>query len=145
MNRVGASWSAVLVIVFLGCVGHLYHKFTVGAKTPSNDANLIMVEKSKDEKHYNKNAHLDANLDGLITNAEINRVQEYSVSSEDFDFVESLDYRDRKLLNGLKFEVAKKAIYLSDEAKEKLISMSDIDRITVINNSFNALNSVKEK
>lgn len=123
MNRISFSVFCFLILVFLS-----YQKFYVKASNVEPDKDYYVIIDQKTDKYgYNKNIHLDGNLDGKITVGEQKRAYNYIQQSikdgsyrEKLEFVSKLDDLDRRLIQGLSYETAKKVVKIPTDLKYDL-------------------------
>lgn len=124
----------VISILSFGC----YVKFYAKPKSENPPGDQVVITNLKNSNHYNKNKHLDGNLDGKITVGEQKKAYELSTDRrfiEMMDFAKQLNPVDRRVVYGLSFEVAKKAILLPNETKFQLanLKMNQIEKVNRVN------------
>lgn len=90
-----------------------FQKFYLDAdKTYPTSRYAVVMDNT--DPNYIRNLHLDGNLDGKITIGETERAYNYTKNNpkflEMFDFAKSLNSVDRRLVQGLTYDVAKKAV-----------------------------------
>lgn len=125
INKPNILLFALFVILFIAS----YQKFYVKAKSVVPDKDTSVLIDQKNPHLYKKNIHLDGNLDGKITVGEQKLAQTFIVKSlqqkryrEMHNFVSTLNIVDRRLIQGLSYETAKKAVHMKQEKKYELIN-----------------------
>ena len=123
------SFSSFLFIIL--CILS-YQKFYVKAKNaiPEKDY-VVVIDQQDNKKFYMDNVHLDGNLDGKITVGEQRRAAAFIQKSlqngsykQNYEFISKLDALDRRLVQGLTFDVARKAVHLPIDKKYELANFN---------------------
>lgn len=137
MNSNAAMFWVVAILISLS-----YNKFVLDAReAPSNKPYMVVIDRKLDIDRYEANKHSDGNLDGLITNGELQRGQDFAMTLNPkmYNFVSNLTSLEKKILDGLTIEVAMRAKEgLTDAEKSDLRKIDIVDRVNLINKRFEA-------
>ena len=99
--------------------------------------NSVVLHDREGSTEYYKFHHLDGNLDGVITKLEIENVEKFSATLDAYDFAESLNTLDKRLVYGLSFTIAKQAVeQLNETEKLALLQINLPERVNLINSRF---------
>lgn len=97
----------------------------------------IVIQDKNGNAEYQKFRHLDGNLDGFITKRDIENADKFRGKPEAYTFAEGLNTLDKRLVYGLTYEVAVKAVkQLNDVEKQALLKLDLPDRINLMNTRF---------
>lgn len=125
----------ILTVLYFSLGFACFQKFYTDAKHFKPTKPYAVVMDAKD-KNYPLNIKFDGNLDGKITVGEMQRASAFLKNDpnfiEKFNFVKKLNSVDRRVIQGLSYEVAKKAILLPKEQKYKYAN-HNIDQAEKVN------------
>lgn len=148
----------VLVIILVVAAIAILVDFTPKNSNAVAFTDAPVYTKSKDALKYAQFEHMDSNHDGVVTKNEMvaklvakherredaKTIQEYKASSKEstqehemkLAFTQSLNPTDRKLIEGLSFNEAKRAIHLSNNIKAEALRLSTRDKVLYIRNQI---------
>lgn len=124
----------MFLVVAIGYTGSVIHS-SLNKTTYKHDSSIVYHDKENTD-NYQRFRHLDGNLDGVITKLEVENSGKFSASAEAYDFMKSLNYVDQRLVYGLTFDIAKKAVKLSESEKSALLQIKLAERVNLINSRF---------
>lgn len=127
--------AGLFLVLAIGYTGSVIHS-NLTKTTYKHDESIVHHNKENSDEYYHFR-HLDGNLDGVITKLEVINSGKFSAPPEAYAFAKTLSPADQRLVNGLSFEVAKKAIHdLNDSEKSALLHINLAERVSLINSRF---------
>lgn len=127
--------AGLFLVLSIGYTGTVLHN-TLTKSTFRYD-NSIVLDREENSVKYEKFRYLDGNLDGVITKLEADNVDKYRAPLKAYDFAKSLNQLDKRLVYGLTFDVAQKAVSkLTPIEKSALLKIDLPDRVNLINSRF---------